>query len=63
MTDAEILQSHFDHVHLRHEIEELVREGTPTRIGRMLPRARRSLPVLVYDYALERYVEVPSGRR
>lgn len=47
MTDDEITQSKFDHFNARWDIEVLVREGTPSRIG----TARRCKGGMTYyDY-------------
>lgn len=52
MTDAEILQSRYDHAHLRADIIELALRGTPTRWSTPLKRVRqqRGHVVFVRDY-------------
>jgi len=56
MTDKDILQSRIDHAHLRADIEQLVKAGTPTRLSRPhLGMIRGGLTwrsaTLVQDYA------------
>lgn len=64
MTDAEIRQSYIDHHHHRNDIEWVVRSNTPSRIGRVRPaaRGRKTVP-MIYDYVVDRYVEVPREPR
>lgn len=52
MTDAEILQSRFDHYFLLEDIREVVRKNTPTR----LMVVRKDKPRLIYDLASERWL-------
>lgn len=53
MTDAEILQSRYDHAHLREEIAALVQCGTPTRWSlplRTYPASSRLTIAHIFDY-------------
>lgn len=64
MTDAEIRQSYIDHWNQRWDNERIVRSNTPSRIGVVRPAARgRKTVSMIYDYVLDRYVEVPCEPR
>ena len=53
MTDEDILQSRYDHAHLRLDIMDLVRKGTPSRWSTPLRRVRqrRGHVVFVRDFS------------
>jgi len=57
MTDAEIKQSRIDHGHMLDEIEKLVRESTPCRVGKRKGYRRPYGYVFeAYDYARREWV-------